>query len=138
MDDYLLQETIIYALGEISDTSSVPILIDMMKDDSVSRDLRLSIPITLAAFAKTPAASRVEQAFIDLLENRSEDIELCSYVAVGILEVLKPSNVERFRKYLPLLRQMAEKRKASSGEDGIWSNFQLTIQELESYKTPAS
>ncbi|HUU28656.1 MAG TPA: HEAT repeat domain-containing protein [archaeon] len=138
VDDYLLQETIIYALGEINDTTSISTIIDLLEDDTVSRDLRLSIPITLASFAKTEASGRIEAAFIDILEKHGDDIELCSYVAVGILEIIKPGNVELFRPYLPLLRQMAEKRKAAAGEDGIWTNFQLTIQELENYQAPAS
>jgi hypothetical protein len=136
-NDYLLQETVIYALGEISDTSSVPLLVGMFEDKTTRRDLRLSIPITLASFSKTEAAGKVEQAFIKILESESDDLELCSYIAVGMLEILNPGNADLFRKYTPLLRRMAERRKAESGEDGIWTNFQLTIQELENYKAPA-
>ncbi|OGG02471.1 MAG: hypothetical protein A3F83_01285 [Candidatus Glassbacteria bacterium RIFCSPLOWO2_12_FULL_58_11] len=138
VEDYLLKETIIYAIGELCDTSSVGVLIGILDDKSMNRDLRLSIPITLSSFAKTEAAPRVEQTFIDLLQQDSTDVELCSYVSVGILEILRPGNVELFRKYLPLLKEMAERRKAESGEDGIWTNFQLTIQELENFKPDAS
>ena len=138
VDDYLLRETIIYAIGELCDTSSVPILIGFLKDTSVKRDLRLGIPITLASFIKTEAAAQVEQAFAEILTEQGDDIELCSYVAVGILESLQPRNVELFREYLPLLRQMAEKRKEEAGEDGIWTNLELTVQELEKYESPSS
>ena len=138
VDDYLLQETIIFAIGELCDTSSVPILIGLLNDNSVNRDLRLSIPITLASFIKTEAGARVEQTFAEILTEQSDDLELCSYVAVGILEILQPGNVELFKQYLPILRQMAEKRKEEAGEDGIWTNLELTIQELEKYQAPSS
>ena len=138
VDDYLLRETIIFAIGELCDTSSVPILIALLNDKSVDRDLRLSIPITLASFVKTVAGDRVEQTFAEILTEQSDDLELCSYVAVGILEILQPGNVELFKKYLPILRQMAEKRKEEAGEDGIWTNLELTIQELEKYQAPSS
>ena len=101
-------------------------------------DLRLSIPITLSSFIRTEAAGKVEQTFVDILHQQGDDIELCSYIAVGILEVLKPGNFQLFHEQLPLLKEMAEKRKAESGEDGIWTNFDLTIQELENYHSPAS
>ena len=78
-----------------------------------------------------------DKAFIKILESESNELELCSYIAVGMLEILNPGNADLFRKYTPLLRRMAERRKAESGEDGIWTNFQLTIQELENYKAPA-
>lgn len=138
VDDYLLRETIIYAIGELCDTSSVPVLIGLLKDDSVNRDLRLSIPITLASFIKTEAAAQVEQTFAEILAGQRDDIELCSYVAVGVLEILQPRNAELFMEHLPILRQMAEKRKEEVGEDGIWTNLELTIQELEKYKSPSS
>ena len=138
VDDYLLQETIIYAIGELCDTSSVPILIGLLKDKSVNRDLRLSIPITLASFIKTEAAAQIEQTFAEILTGQRDDTELCSYVAVGILEILQPRNAELFREFLPILRQLAEKRKEETGEDGIWTNLELTIQELEKYKSPSS
>ncbi len=57
---------------------------------------------------------------------------------VGILEIINPDNYHRFRKYLPALREMAGKRKAEFGEDGIWTHIYLTIEELESYEPPAS
>jgi len=138
VDDYLLQETIIFAIGELCDTSSVPILISLLKDKSVDRNLRLSIPITLASFIKTEAGAQVEQTFAEILSDQSDDLELCSYVAVGILEILQPGNIELFKQYLPVLRQMAEKRKEEVGEDGIWTNLELTIQELEKYGTTSN
>jgi hypothetical protein len=136
--DYLLSETVIYAIGEVCDTSSVPLLIRMMEDPAVNRDLRLSIPITLAAFHKTEAADRIDQAFLEVLKNQPDDIELCSYVAVGILELLDQTNVDKFRQCLPQFKEMAVKRKAHSGEDGIWTNFDLTIRELENTRLPSS
>ena len=138
VDDYLLRETIIYALGEIRDTSSVPLLIGLLEDDTVDRDLRLSLPITLAAFAETPAAGLVENAFAKLLEEFSDDIELCSYVAMGIQEIVNPHNYKQFSKYIPALREMAKKRKDEFGEDLLWSNFDMAIEKLESYELPAS
>ncbi len=136
--NYILLETIIMALGEIQDTSSVPLLIDLFEDETVDRRLHLSLPITLAAFARTPAAGLIEDTFVQVLEKRTDDVELCAYVAVGILEIINPDNYQRFRKYLPALREMAGKRKAEFGEDGIWTHIYLTIEELESYKPPAS
>ncbi len=134
--DYLLRETVLYAVGEVCDTSSVPILISLLADPSTERDLRLSIPITLASFGHGSAAPQVVQAFVDILDKNGEDIELCSYVSVGVMEVLSPDNFETFRRYLPELKRMAEQRKAESGtDDGIYTNFDLTIQELEHYGT---
>ena len=136
--NYILLETIIMALGEIRDTSSVSLLIGVLEDETVDRRLHLSLPITLAAFAQTPAAGRIEDTFVQVLEKKADDIELCAYVAVGILEIINPDNYHRFRKYLPALREMAGKRKAEFGEDGIWTHIYLTIEELESYEPPAS
>ncbi|MBW7995295.1 MAG: HEAT repeat domain-containing protein [Candidatus Glassbacteria bacterium] len=133
-DDYLLRETVIWALGELGDTSSVPVLIGIIQDTTQNRDLRLGLPITLASFINTAYAGRVEQTFVDVLQNMSDDLELCSYVAVGILEVLKPGNYELFHARLPLLKELAAKRMQESGEDGIYINFQLTIEELETYE----
>ncbi len=133
-DDYLLRETVIWALGELNDTSSVPVLIGIMQDTTDNLDMRLGLPITLAAFINTSYAGKVEQAFVDVLQNMGHDLELCSYVAVGIMEVLKPGNSDLFRSQLPLLREMARRRLDESGEDGIYTNFQLTIEELENYK----
>jgi HEAT repeat protein len=130
-DDYLLRETVIWALGELNDTSSVSVLIGIMQDTTDNLDMRLGIPITLATFINTSYAGKVEQAFVNVLQNMGNDLELCSYVAVGILEVLEPGNYELFRGQLPLLRQMAQRRLAESGDDGIYTNFQLTIEELE-------
>lgn len=138
VDDYLLRETIIFAIGELGDTSSVPLLVGLLKDKSVNRDLRLSIPITLAAFVKTAYGARVEQTFAEIFTEQGDDIELCSYVAVGILEILQPRNAQLFREYLPVMRRMAEKRKEEAGEDGIWTNLELTIQELEKYEPSSS
>lgn len=136
-NDYLLRETVIYAIGEICDTSSVPILLEILNDPATERDLRLSIPITLASFGRTEAAPLIEKAFTDALDNCRDDIEYCSYVALGILEVLNPGNIDKFRGYLPSLREMAERRKSESGEeDGIYTNFYLTIQELENDTGP--
>ncbi|MFH1070360.1 MAG: HEAT repeat domain-containing protein, partial [Candidatus Glassbacteria bacterium] len=94
--DYLLCETIVFAIGELADTSSVPVLVSLLEDPAVERDLRLSIPITLAAFGRTEASGKVEQAFVKILDQQGEDIELCSYIAVGILEILRPGNYELF------------------------------------------
>ncbi|MBN2289292.1 MAG: HEAT repeat domain-containing protein [Candidatus Glassbacteria bacterium] len=137
-DDYLLRETVITVLGEIRDTSSVSLLIGLLEDKTTNRDLRLSLPITLAAFAETPAAGRVEETFAKMLEQESDDLEICSFVAMGIQEIINPDNFRNFRKYLPALREMAEKRKEQSGEDLLWSNFQNTIEKLQTYEPPAS
>ncbi len=133
-DEYLLRETVIWALGELNDTSSVPVLIGIMNDTTETLDLRLGLPITLATFIGTSYAGRIEQAFVDVLLNMGDDLEMCSYVAVGILEVLKPGNFEMFNAQLPLLKKLAQRRLDQSGDDGIYTNFQLTIEELESYK----
>ena len=138
VEDYLLRETIIYALGEIRDTSSVSLLIGLLEDDTVDHDLRLSLPITLAAFAETSAVGQVENTFVKLLEEFSDDIELCSYAAMGIQEIVNPHNYKRFHKYIPALREMAKKRKDEFGEDLLWSNFDMAIEKLESYELPAS
>lgn len=139
-DDYLLRETVLYALGEICDTSSAPVLAGLLANPSTDRDLRLSIPITLASFGHGEAAPLVVKAFVDILQNNPGDVELCSYVSVGILEVLTPDNAAAFRVFLPQLRSLSEQRKAEAGEDdGIYTNFVLTIQELENYgAAPAS
>lgn len=138
--DYLLRETVLYALGEICDTSSAPVLAGLLADPSTDRDLRLSIPITLASFGHGERASLVVKAFADILRSNPEDVELCSYVSVGVLEVLNPDNAETFQAFLPQLRRMSEQRKVEAGEDdGIYTNFVLTIQELEKYgAAPAS
>ena len=133
-DDYLLREVVIWALGELSDTSSVPVLISIMQDTNENRDLRMGMPITLSQFIDTEYAGKVEQAFADVLGKQQDDLELCSYVAVGILEILEPGNYELFKAQLPVLKTLAGKRLAEEGEDGIYTNFQLTIDELESYK----
>jgi hypothetical protein len=133
-DDYLLRETVIWALGELNDTSSVQVMIGIMQDTTDNLDMRLGLPITLAAFINTSYAGKIEQAFVEVLQNMGNDLELCSYVAVGILEVLEPGNYELFNSQLPLLRKMAQRRLTQSGEDGIYTNFQLTIEELENYK----
>ena len=68
-----------------------------------------------------------------VLTSNSDDLELCSYVAVGILEILESGNFELFRAQLPVLKELAAKRLDESGEDGIYTNLQLTIEELENY-----
>ncbi len=133
-DDYLLRETIIWALGELNDTSSVPVLIGIMLDTTETLDMRLGLPITLATFINTSYAGKIEQTFVDVLQNMGDDLELCSYVAVGILEVLEPGNYELFLGQLPRLKEMARRRLVENGDDGIYTNFQLTIEELENYK----
>jgi len=134
-DDYLLRETIIWALGELGDTSSVPVLIRIMKDTTENLDLRLGLPITLATFSNTASAGMVEQAFVEVLRNHTDEVELCSYVAVGMLEVLEPGNYDLFKEQLPTLKKMAASRLEKSGEeDGIYTNFQLTVDELEKYQ----
>ncbi|MCE5271288.1 HEAT repeat domain-containing protein [bacterium] len=136
--DYLLRETVLYAVGEVCDTSSVPILVALLTDPATDRDLRLSIPITLASFGHGEATPQVVKAFTDILEANGGDIELCSYVSVGVMEVLSADNVDSFRRFLPELKRMAEQRKAEAGtDDGIYTNFDLTIQELEHFGTPA-
>lgn len=137
-EDYLLRETVVWALGELGDTSSVPVMVSIMNDTTENRDLRLGLPITLASFVNTAYAGRVEQAFVDVLREQSDDIELCSYVAVGIMEVLRPGNYELFREQLPLLRRLAERRRERVGEDGIYTNLQLAIEELEGYEPDAT
>lgn len=132
-EDYLLRETVIWALGELSDTSSVPVLIGILRDTTQNRDLRLGLPITLASFINTAYASKVEQVFVDLLQQQSDDLELCSYAAVGMLEILRPGNYELFKEQLPLLKELTAKRLEESGEDGIYMNFQLTVEALENY-----
>jgi hypothetical protein len=136
-DDYLLREVVILALGELADTSSVPVLISVMQDTTENRDLRMGMPITLSQFMNTAYAGKVEQSFISVLCDHQDDIELCSYVSVGILEILEPGNYELFKKQLPVLKKLAQKRLDEEGEDGIYTNFQLTIQELENYKPNA-
>ncbi|MFC1544662.1 HEAT repeat domain-containing protein [Gemmatimonadota bacterium] len=136
-DDYLLREVVIWALGELGDTSSVPVLISIMQDTTETPDLRLGMPITLSQFISTAYAGKVEQAFVDVLRDYPDDIELCSYVAVGILEILEPGNYELFQKQLPVLKELAAKRLSEEGEDGIYTNFQLTIDELENFKPDA-
>ncbi|MEA2063574.1 MAG: HEAT repeat domain-containing protein [Gemmatimonadota bacterium] len=137
-DDYLLCETIISALEAIADTSSVSLLIGLFEDETTKRDMRLSLPVTLLAFTRTSAAPRIVDAFTRVLERESGDIVLCSYVAMCIPEILDPGNYDRFRQFLPTMRRMAKKRKAEFGEDLLWSNFQMTIDRLETYEPPAS
>jgi len=136
--NYILLETIISSLQEIRDTSSVTPLVGLFENETTNRDLRLSLPITLAAFAGTPAATRIEDAFVKALEQPGEDIEICSFVAMGIHEIVSPQNYERFRKYIPTLRKMADKRKKEVGEDLLWSNFEMAVEKLETYEPPAS
>jgi HEAT repeat protein len=138
VNEYLLRETIITVLGELRDTSSVTLLVGLLDNKDVDRDLRLSLPITLAAFAETPAAGLIEDIFAKILEQSSDDLELCSFVAMGVQEIVNADNCMRFRKFLPELRKMAEKRKEEAGEDLLWSNFYNAIEKLETFETPAS
>ena len=138
VDDYLLRETIITVLGELRDTSSVALLVGLLDNEDIDRDLRLSLPITLASFASTPAMGLIEDIFAKILEQNNDDIELCSFVAMGVQEIVNADNCQRFRKFLPDLRKMAEKRKEQAGEDLLWSNFYNAIEKLETFETPAS
>ena len=93
---------------------------------------------TLKTFGLVVQDWQVENTFAKLLEEFSDDIELCSYVAMGIQEIVNTQNYKRFRKYIPALREMAKKRKDEFGEDLLWSNFDMAIEKLESYEMPAS
>lgn len=137
-EDYLMRETIIFALGEIGDTSSVNLLTQIMLDDTADRNLQLSLPLDLVKFAKGDMTESVAKTFDTVLTNRKDDTELCSFVASAMVEILNEGNHEMFSKHLPMLKKMAAERKAVAGEDLIWTSLALAIERLEEFDSPTS
>ena len=135
-EDYLMRETIIFALGEIGDSSSVNLLTQIMLDDTADRNLQLSLPLDLVKFAKGDMTANVAQTFDTVLTRRKDDTELCSFVASAMVEILNEDNYVMFSKHLAHLKTMAKERKSVAGEDLIWTSLSLAIERLEEFDSP--